>query len=146
MRDRNRAACGVVHRDRRQVLYQRSATPHVHRLGSEADGEERLVKVVRVLDQEFVDVLARRVGGIALRDGLVAVLVRIDVGGRAGKQDALTGVDQVGGGARGGVERNLDRLAPGTADGLGVLGPGAGVVLGIGAGGDGNGDSRLHGL
>ena len=114
-------------------------------MGAEADGEDGLVEVVGVLEEEFVDVFAGGVGGIALGDGVVAVLLRVDVGGAAGEQDGLAGVDEVGGLAGGGVERDFDGDAAGSGDGFGVLGPGLGVVVEVGAGGDRDGYAGLHG-
>ena len=68
-----------------EVLHQRAAAPHVQHLDAEADGEDRLAHVVRVLQQQLVDVLAGEVGGIALRLGLLAILLRIHIGGTAGQ-------------------------------------------------------------
>jgi len=113
----------MVDRHRGQILNQGSAAPHIQGLRPEADPEERFIEVVGVLDQEFIDVLSGRVGGVALRDRFMAVLVRIYVRGRSRKQDTLAGVNKVGGLARGGVEGDRDRLAPGAGDGLGVLQP-----------------------
>jgi hypothetical protein len=139
-----RAAGGVIYRYRGEVLDEGSSTPYVQGLGPEADGEERLVEVMGVLNQELVYVLARRVGGIALRDRVLAVFLRIHVCRGTGKEDSLAGIDQIGCFARRGVKRNLHRLAAGLADGFCVLGPGAGVVLRIRAGRDRNSDARLH--
>jgi len=100
---------------------------------------------VRVLDEELVDVLAGRVGGIGGGVGLVAVLVRVDVGGRAGKKHAVAGVDEVGGLARGEVERDGHGLTAGAGDGLGILRPRLAVVVEVGTGGDGDSDARRHG-
>src|SRR5262249_9173796 len=128
----------MVDRHGSEVLNKSSASPDVERLDSEADREDRLIEIVGVLDQELVDVLASRVGRIALRDWLVAVLLRVDVRWRSWEQNTLAGVDQVGGLARRGVERYRDRLTPGAGHGLGVLGPRALVVLKVAGGRNGD--------
>jgi hypothetical protein len=107
--------------------------------------EDRFIEVVGVLDKELVDVLAAGVCGVALGDRIVAVLVWVDIRRGAGEKDAVAGVNNVCGLAGGSIERNAYRLATGASDGFGVLGPGALVVLEIGAGGDGDCDARLHG-
>ena len=111
--DGDGAAGGVVDGQGAEVLDEGSAAPDVEGLGAEADGEEGFVEVVGVLDEEFVDVLAGGVGGGALGDGVLAVLVRVDVGCAAGEEDALAGVDEVGGLAGGEIEGDFDGLAAG---------------------------------
>jgi hypothetical protein len=142
--NRDFAACGVVDGKWAEVLYERSAAPGVEDLDAETDGEERLVEVVRVLEEEFVDVFAGWVGGCALGDGIVAVLVRVDVSSAAGKEDGLTGVDEFDGLDRCGVEGDLDGLAAASFNAGCILRPGAPVVVGVGAGGLRDGDAGLH--
>jgi hypothetical protein len=113
-------------------------------LGAEADSQDGLVEVVGVLEEELVDVFAGGVGGFALGDGVVAVLLRVDVGGGAGEEDGLAGVDEVGGLAGGGVEGDFYRLSPGASDGFGILRPGFAVVFKIRAGRDGDGYAGFH--
>ena len=78
-------AGGVVDGDGGEVLEEGAAAPDVEGLEAEADGEDGLVEVVGVLEEEFVDVFAGGVGGGALGDGVVAVFLRVDVGGGAGE-------------------------------------------------------------
>jgi hypothetical protein len=138
------AAGGVIDRENVEVLNQRAAAPDVEDLDAEADGEDGLVEVVRVLKEELIDVFAGVVGGGALGDGFLAVLVGIDVGGTAGEEDGLAGVDEVGDFDWGGEKGDLNGLAATALDTRSVLRPGALVVGDIGAGGGGNGDARLH--
>ena len=46
-----------------EVLQQRSTAPDVQDLYAKADREDGFVEVMRVLDEEFVDVFAGVVGG-----------------------------------------------------------------------------------
>ena len=94
------AAGGVVDGHGGEVLKQGSAAPDVEHLGAEADGEDGLAEVVSVLEEELVDVFAGGVGGVALLDGLLAVLLRVDVGSRTGQEDALAVGDELGRGRR----------------------------------------------
>ncbi len=135
---------GMVHGHGGEVLDKGSSAPDIEGLDTEADGEDGLVEVMGVLDEEFVDVFAGGIGGGALGDGFLAVLVGVDVGGAAGEEDGLAGVDEVCGLAGGGVEGDFDGLAAGFGDGFGVLVPGVPVVFGVGAGRDGNGYAGLH--
>lgn len=144
VRDGHAAPGAVIDRHRRKMLDQRTTAPDVERLRAEADGEDGLVQVVGVLEEKLVDVLAGGVGGVRLGHGLLPVLVGIGVGGAAGQKDGLAGVDEVGGGAGRGVERHLDGMAAGFFDGLGVDRPGTEIVVGVGAGGQRNGDAGLH--
>jgi hypothetical protein len=137
-------ARGVIYRHGSEVLDEGSAAPDVEGLEAEADGKNGLVEVVGILDEEFVDVFPGWIGGIALGDGILTVLVGVDVGGATGKEDGLAGVDEVGCLAGRGVEGDFDGLAAGFGDGFGVLVPGVPVVVGVGAGGGGDGYTGLH--
>ena len=121
-----------------------STAPDVERLGAEADGEDRFVEVVGVLDEEFVDVFAGGIGGAALGNWVLAVFLGVDVGGTAREEDGLAGVDKIGCLARGGVEGDFDGFATGAGDGFGVLRPGLAVVFEVGAGRDGDGYAGFH--
>jgi hypothetical protein len=79
------AAGRVIDWKGREILNQGASTPNVQRLRSEADGEEGLVEVVGILDEELVNIFAGRIGRIALRNGVLTVFVRIDIGRRAGE-------------------------------------------------------------
>ena len=114
--DGDLAAGGVIDGKDGEVLHQRAAAPDVEDLDAEADGEDRLVEIVRVLKEKLIDVFARGVGGGALGDGVLTVFVRVDVGGTAGEKNGLAGVDQVGDRDGCGVERNLDGLAAAALD------------------------------
>ena len=52
------AAGGVIDGQEAEVLDEGSAAPDVEDLDAEADGEDGLVEVVGVLEEEFVDVFA----------------------------------------------------------------------------------------
>ena len=114
--DGDLAASRVIDGKNGQILNQRSAAPDVENLDAEADGEDGFVEVVRILEKKLIDVFAGSVGGGALGDGVLAVLVRVDVGGTAGEKNALAGVDEVGDRDWGRVERNLDGLAAAAFD------------------------------
>jgi len=126
-----------------EVLDDGAAAPDVEHLGAEADGEDGFAHVVGVLEEELVDVFAGLVGGRTLFDWLLAVFLRVDVGGAAGQEDALAVGDEAGGGGGRIAERDLDGLAATALDGGGVLLPGAAAVLEVGGGGDGDGDAGL---
>jgi len=70
------------------VLDEGAVAPDVERLGSVADGEDGL-RMLCASWREVVDVVAGRIGcgGAGMRS--FAVFLRIDIGGRAGKQDAV---------------------------------------------------------
>jgi hypothetical protein len=136
------ATGGVVDGKDGEVLDQGAAAPDVKDLDAEADGEDRFVEVVGVLEEELIDVFARGVGGGTLGDGVLAVLVGVDVGGAAGEENGLAGIDEVGDRDWGGVEGDLDGLASAAFDSDCVLRPGALVVGGIVAGGLRNCDAR----
>src|SRR5208282_842780 len=135
---------GMLH-GRLDVLDEGSVAPDVERLGSVADGEDGLAHVVRILQEKLVEVVARRIGrgGFGMRR--LAVLLRIDVGGRAGEENPIAGFGQLGGFDVGEIEREDDGLASGTEDGVHILGESAGGVLRVGVG-NGDGDARLHGV
>jgi len=142
--DGDSGAGGVVDGHGHEVLDQRSTAPDIEHLRAEADGEDGLMQVVRVLQEELVDVFPGGVGGIGFGLGELAVLLRVDVGGRAGEQDGLAGGDEFG--CRGGWvgERDFDGSAAGLGDRGGVLRPGLAIVFVVGGGGDRDGDAGRH--
>ncbi len=71
-----------------EILHECAAAPYVEDLDAEADGEDGLVEVVCILEEELIDVFAGRVGGGALGNWVLAVLLGIDVGGAAGRRTA----------------------------------------------------------
>ena len=87
------AAGRVVDGQDIEVLNQGSSAPDVKGLEAEADGEDGLVEVVGVLDEEFIYVFPGWVGGGALWDGVLAVFVGVDVGWAAGEEHGLAGVN-----------------------------------------------------
>ncbi len=134
----------VLHRGL-DVLDQRAVAPDVQRLRAVADGEDGLAHVVRVLQKQLIDVVARRIGrgGAGMRR--LAVLLRIDIGGRAGEQNAVAGFGKLHGFHVGEVERDHHRLAAGAGHGVHIVGQSARGVLRIRVG-NGNGNARLHGV
>ena len=138
------ASGGVVDWHGDQVLDESSAAPDVEGLGAETDGEDRLIEVVGVLDEEFVYIFTGRVGGAALGEWVLAVFLRVYISRATGEQDGMAGVDEVGGLAGSGVERDFDGFAAGAGDSFGVLGPGLAVVFEVSAGGDGDGYAGFH--
>ncbi len=142
VRDGDSAAGAVIHGQAGEVLDQRSAAPDVEHLCAETNREDWFAHVVGVLEQEFVDVFAGRIGGIALLDRLLAVFLRIDVRAAAGQQNALAVRDEFGGCGRRLIERHFDGLATAALYGRGVSLPGTAVVVEIRAGGNGDGDAR----
>jgi hypothetical protein len=127
-----------------EVLNEGAAAPDVEDLDAEADGEDGLVEVVRVLKEELIDVFARVVGGGGLGVGVLAILVGVDIGWTAGEEHGLAGVDELDDLNWRGEERDFNGLTATAFDGGGVLGPGALVVGDVGAGGDGYGDARAR--
>jgi hypothetical protein len=109
--DGDLASSGVVDGKNSKVLNQRAAAPYVEYLDTEADGEDGFVEVVRVLEEEFVDILTKVVGRGTLGDGVLTVLMGVHVGRAAGEEDGLTGIDKPDRLDRRGVERNFDGLA-----------------------------------
>jgi len=137
-------AGGVIDGENAEVLHERAAAPDVEHLDAEADGEDGLVEIVRVLKEELVDVFAREIGWCGLGYGVLAVFLGIDIGGGAGEKDGLAGVDEIGDLDGRGGGGGFYGLAAAALDGCGVLGPGTLVVVGVGAGGEGDGDAGLH--
>ena len=142
--NRHSAPCGMIHRDRHQVLHKSSPTPDIQGLSAETDAEDGFVKTVCILKEKLIHILPGRIGGSTLRNSILAVLLRIDVGRASGEQNALTGIDQVGDLSGRCLKRNLDGFASTARDGSGILRAGTLVVGGIGAGWARNGDARLH--
>ena len=144
MSDRYAAASGVVYGEDGEILDESAATPDIEKLDTEADGKDWFVEVMGILDEEFVNIFAGIVGWGALRDGVLTVLLRVDIGWTARKEHGLAGVDKVGDGGRSCEEGNFDSLATAALDGGGILGPRALVVGEVSAGWYGDGDAGLH--
>jgi hypothetical protein len=114
----------------RQVLVEGASTPDVEDLQALADGEDGFVEVEGVLNEEFVDGGAGRVGVLAGGDGRFAVGLRVDVGGRAGEKDALAGGEDLGDALRRFMEWDGDGCGSGGVQGVEVLGEGALIIGG----------------
>jgi hypothetical protein len=110
------------------VLNKCAAAPHVEGLRSLAYGEDGFVEVEGVLEEQFVDGGAQGVGGFAEGIGGFAVFLGIDVGGRAGEQDAMAGGEDFGDALRGFVKRDGDGRSTGGVQGVEVLREGSKVV------------------
>ena len=115
---------------RGDVLEEGAAAPDVEGLGALADGEDRLVQVEGVLNEELIDVGAQGVGRGGVRTAGLGVFLRIDVGGGTGEEDAVAGGEDFGDALRGLVERNGDGRGSGGVEGVEVLRKGAEVVGG----------------
>lgn len=112
------------------VLDECAAAPDVQRLRALADGEDGLVKIEGVLDEELVDGGAVGVGVFALGDSRFAVFLGIDVGGAAGEEDAMAGGEDLGNALRGLMERDGNGCGSGGVEGVEVLRQAALVVGG----------------
>ena len=86
--DGDRFSGGVIDWHGGEVLDEGSAAPDVEGLDAEADGEDGLVEVVGVLDEELIYIFAGGVGGVALGDGVVAVLLGLTSAGEPGRRTA----------------------------------------------------------
>lgn len=140
--DGNGGSCGMIYGENGEVLQEGAAAPDVEDLDAEADGEDGFVEGMGVLEEELVYIFAGWISRGGRGIGVVAVLLGVYVGGGAGEENGLAGVDEVGCLAGGEVEGELDWIATGGGDGCGVLGPGAGVIGEVVAGGGGDGDAR----
>ena len=126
------------------VLNQRTGAVDVEALQTVADAENGLAHIVGVLQQEFVDGVAARVGGCSVGRARGAELGRVDVGVAAGQKHAIAALDEphdLGGSL---IEGNADRYASGLLDRLLVLGDGALGVIAVGGVRHGNGYARRH--
>jgi len=109
------------------------------------------VEVEGVLDEELVYGGAVGIGVFALGDCGFAVFLGVDVGGRAGQEDAVAGGEDFGYALRRLVQRDGDGRGSGRVEGVEVLGQaalvvGGGVRDGTRAGGLGYGDVDGHGF
>ncbi len=110
MGDGNAPPGTMVHRQNCEVLQQRPAAPDIQGLRSKTDAQQRLVQIVRILQQQLVHRLAGRVSGRTLGNRLLPILLGIHICTASWQQNSLAGVDQVCDLARRQVERYLDRL------------------------------------
>jgi hypothetical protein len=112
------------------VLDEGASAPDVEGLQALTDGEDRLVEVEGVLQEELVNGGAWCVGRRALGDAGLTVFLRVDVGGAAGKKDSLDGGEDFGDALRRLVEGNGDGCSSGRVERVEVLGKSALVVGG----------------
>ena len=127
-----------------EVLDERAVAPDVERLRAVADGEDGLVQVEGVLQQELIDGGAAGIGGAALGDAGLAKPLRINVKAAAGEQNAVDAGEQAGDAVLALVEGHEDGRGSGGVEGGDIGRQRALVVLGVAAGGFGNGDSDSH--
>jgi hypothetical protein len=137
------AAGGVVHGHWHEVLDQGATAPDVEHLGPEADGEDGFAHIVGVLEEELIYILAGGVGRAAFGIGLLAVFLRVHVGGGAGKEDALAVGYELGCSCRLLIQLYFYGLCSAAFEGLRVLLPGAAVIFQVGGGGNGDGYAGL---
>src|SRR5690348_9262609 len=112
----------------RKMLDERAAAPDIQHLGTEADGKDRLRLLLSGLKQQGVDLLALRVGIGGIGIAGLSEAGGINIGSAAGEENCVAGGGQLGGYGRV-AKRNCNRLAARALDCLGVLRPGALVVL-----------------
>jgi hypothetical protein len=108
---------GVVIDRCRQVLNQRAIPPDIEALQTGADGEDRLMEVKGVLQQELVDGGAGRISGTAFRDTGVTVSFRVNVVATAWKQDPLNGEENAGNAILSFMKGNQNRCHAGGMEG-----------------------------
>src|SRR5581483_360119 len=90
----NCSAGGVIYGRVLDVLHQSSRSPYVQRLQSIADSQNGLVKIVRVLQKELVEIIPAGIGCGGLRVLRSAELLWVNIGGTAGQQHCVTTCDQ----------------------------------------------------
>lgn len=144
MSDGDRWAGGVIDREDAEVLVEGSAAPGVDGLEAKADAEDGFAVRLGIFEKEDVGGFAGGIGGSGGRVCGLAVAGGVDVGGGSGEEDAVAGIDEgleIGGG---GSEGELDGSATGLLDGGEIGGEVAAVVVEVGGGGSGDGDTGLH--
>jgi hypothetical protein len=142
------AAGAVIDRrveDSLEILNERAFAPDVESLGAVADGKDGLVEIERVLEQEFVDGGAGRIGGAAGGDGFFTVTFGVDIEAASGQKHTLRSSEQAGNALGGFVEGNDDGVGTGRLEGSKILRERAPVVFEVRGGGFGDGDARGHG-
>ena len=115
MRLSNPAARFVID-SRRQCLVECARPPHVERLQSVTDAEDRLAHVVGILQQQLIGVIAKGVGGRSLGMPLRAIFLGIDIRRTARQEHAVAALDGLRDLRVGGRRRNDDRLASSRAN------------------------------
>lgn len=128
-----------------EILDERAVAPDVEGLRPVTDGENGLVEVEGVLEQEFVDGGTRSVGGAACGNRLLAIAQGIDVEPAAGKQNALGIGEEFGDAVRTLVKGNDDRCCADRVEGGEIGRKGALVVVGISGSGLGDRNAQRHG-
>jgi len=114
-----------------EILNKSAVAPDVEGLCAVADGEDGLVEIEGVLEQELVDGGAGSVGRPAGGDRFFVVALRVDVEAAAGKKDTLDTSEKASDALGSFVERNDHCVGAGRLHGGDVLREGALIVLGI---------------
>jgi len=140
----NGAARLMIHRSL-QVLDQGAVAPDVERLRAVADGENGLLEIECILQQELVDGRAAGVGLATLWDRIFAKSLRVHIEAASRQQDALNPAKQPGNAVRPLVQRDNDGGYACGVKGGKIGGQGALVVFGVAAGWFGDGDMEGHG-
>jgi hypothetical protein len=123
-----------------QVLNQGAVAPYIQRLGAVADGEDGLLEVEGVLEEELVNGSAGGVRLAALRDWIFAKSLWVHIVKAAGEQNSLGSEEEPGNAIRALVKRNNNGGCARGVEGGKVGRQGALVVAGVAAGGFGDGD------
>src|SRR5271166_6306350 len=102
----------------RQVLVKRAGAPHIQRLHAIANAEDRLARVVGVLQKKLVGVVAQTICSGGRWMTACAVLFGINVGWTAGQENSIASLHLLGNdrGRRSHVYD--DGFAPSLADGV----------------------------
>ena len=141
------AAGGVVHCFAElggQVLIEGAIAPDIEGLGAMADAEDGLVETEGILNHELIDGGASGVGRAAGWDTIFAKSLRVYIVAAAGEQDALSTGEHAGDTVLALMERDDDGGSTGGLKRGQIERQRALVVLHVGAGGLGDGDTDVH--
>jgi hypothetical protein len=139
----DRASRTVIHLGF-EVLNQRAAAPDVECLRAVADGEDGLVEVKGVLQEELIHRRTGDVGFAALGDWNFAISLRVNVIAAAGEKDSLNPEEQPGDPILALMERYEDGCDPDGVEGSEISRQGTLIVAWVTAGRFGNGDVNGH--
>jgi hypothetical protein len=140
----NGAARAVIDRCS-EVLNQTAIEPDIETLQTRADGEDGLVQIEGVLQQELVDGCAGGIGWAAFGYTGFAISLRVNIVATTGKQDALNTEKDAGHAGLALMERHKNGRHSGGMKGGQIRRERALIVGGIGAGGLGYSDMDGHG-
>lgn len=113
------------------VLNQGASAPGIEALQTLADGEDGLVEIEGVLEEELVDGSARCVSGRGFGLPGGAVFLGVDVGGAAWEKNSLHCGEDASDALRRLMERDGDWGGSGRAQGVEVLRQGALVIRSV---------------